>query len=611
MLIRQIRRQEVQLLETIESIREEEYNRLGFSEDDVDAQLVIYRDVLQRWEQSPLFFEERRRSPTVHIPLTVVHLDQPSNLPRSPAEPATASQPSVTNGYTSLNDQLATIHETQSIASHSYASAEELPLLISPNASRRNSVMSASTVNSTQTTTTTLVGSMATITEPLHDIMSEEYEEKVAEWRRCLQDIIDNDKTYFGVDEGVYMPSLILELNTPCEKFATIHLERNDPSQPPKPVEPVPITPEETILQTVRRLRSLSTCSYAGIGKGVSYRSLMSLNKRDTSMSQAVSRMDLGTVADLTIDRERGDRDSSMRAPSPPSTPEINDGQVWRPITEIREETYAELIWQITEEGSDVGQVRCPADVGFLSDGKLIIADTENLRLQIYDQRGRWHANIGAGKIKPRRIAVMPDGQLIITDALGACVKIINLVKEKITTFGKGKALKNTLKSPCAVAITRLGEFVVSDSSNGTVVICRPDGKNTQQFATTFKNPTSIFVDEKGRILVADNWEHCVKVFDSSGQFLFEIAELDGPGSQRLQYPSSVCCDKNGNIYVSEWGKHTVCQFNEDGQFLRYILTRDNEIRHPTGVAVHNGRLVVCEYSDEHSALRLFKLINI
>lgn len=100
-------------------------------------------------------------------------------------------------------------------------------------------------------------------------------------------------------------------------------------------------------------------------------------------------------------------------------------------------------------------------------------------------------------------------------------------------------------------------------------------------------------------------------MFDSSGQFLFEIAELAGPGSQRLHYPSSVCCDRQGNIYVSEWGKHTVCQFDEEGRFVRYVLTRDNDIRHPTGLAVHDNHLVVCEYSDEHSSMRLFRLIHI
>lgn len=523
------------MLESIESIREEEYNRLGFSEDDVDAQLAIYRDVLQRWEQSPLFYEERRQPPTRRNSppspgsgACTAASDGPSGaaISTSTCQPPLSSSGGVlplTNGFVGLpghNEQLATIHETQSIASHTFASsAEELPLIGTPAASRRNSVVSAMTLNSMQTTTTTLGPGCST--EPLCDIMSEEYEEKVAEWKRSLQEIIDNDKTSVGIGDGVAMPALLLELNTLSDKYATVHVDRGD--QPGSRVyeQPMPATPEDTIMQTVRRLRSMSTTSYAGMmGKGsvgLSYRSLMSLSKRDSSVSQAMSRADLGTVADLTIDRD-ATTSGSQRPPSPPSTPDTasDGGQLYRNqiIAEEREESCAELVWEITEEGSAVGQVRCPADVGFLPDGKLIIADTENLRLQIYDQRGRWHANIGAGKIKPRRIAVMPDGQLAITDALGSSVKIINLAKQKITTFGKGKALKNVLKSPCAIAISRSGEFVVSDSTNGTVAICRPDGKNTQQLATVFKNPTSVFVDTKGRILVADNWEHCVKVGD-------------------------------------------------------------------------------------------------
>lgn len=557
LLIRQIRRQEVQLLESIESIREEEYNRLGFSEDDIDAQLVVYRDVLQRWEQSPLFYEERRRPPTtpgrrVSPPVAfqtgstagssvtvVVHAAAAGDngVAAAPLSPHSPGLQPPTNGYglgLGLGEQLATIHETQSINSQVLASsAEELPLLGFADASRRGSASTVHSTHSMQTTTTTLTTIGPACSKERLDIMSEEYEEKVAEWKRCLQDIIDSDRTSASIGDGIAMPALVLEVTTLSDKFATIHVERGGggDQQQQNPYHHVvkacehqstPGTPEDTILQTVRRLRSLSTSSYAGMGSSkqhLSYRSLMSLNKRDTYTASS-SRMDLGTVADLSIDRDSQAAGGVPHYSSPPTPDTANNandsGQTWRSNTLTAEprdqESYAQLVWEITEEGSAVGQVRCPADVGFLADGKLIIADTENLRLQIYDRRGRWHANIGAGKIKPRRMAVMPDGQLAITDALGSCVKIINMSKEKISTFGKGKALKNVLKSPCAIAISRSGEFVISDSTTGTVAICRQDGKSTQQLATVFKNPTSVFVDSKGRILVADNWEHCVKV---------------------------------------------------------------------------------------------------
>ena len=58
------------------------------------------------------------------------------------------------------------------------------------------------------------------------------------------------------------------------------------------------------------------------------------------------------------------------------------------------------------------------------------------------------------------------------------------------------------------------------------VTVCEK-GKGMEQL----NNPLGVTVDNKtGNIYVADQFNHCVKVFDSTGKYLFKFGDNEGDG---------------------------------------------------------------------------------
>jgi len=80
-------------------------------------------------------------------------------------------------------------------------------------------------------------------------------------------------------------------------------------------------------------------------------------------------------------------------------------------------------------------------------------------------------------------------------------------------------------------------------------------------------DPRDIAVDEEGRIYINDFKDNCVKVFDSTGQFVRRIGRKgEGPGE--LIGPSFVDIDARGRLYVVSVRPNRLSVYTTGGQFL-------------------------------------------
>ena len=70
-----------------------------------------------------------------------------------------------------------------------------------------------------------------------------------------------------------------------------------------------------------------------------------------------------------------------------------------------------------------------------------------------------------------------------------------------------------------------------------------------------FDEPFAIGVDLKGKIYIADFYNHRIQVFDKQGGF---IAELGHFGSEPGQFngPTDLAFSPPGNVIVVDWGNH-------------------------------------------------------
>jgi DNA-binding beta-propeller fold protein YncE len=81
--------------------------------------------------------------------------------------------------------------------------------------------------------------------------------------------------------------------------------------------------------------------------------------------------------------------------------------------------------------------------------------------------------------------------------------------------------------------------------------------------------PTSIALDESGKVYVADEWLNRISIFDKDGNFLSKWGK-PGAGNGELNKPAGLAIG-NGTIYVTDSGNHRVQSFTLDGKYLGHF----------------------------------------
>ena len=89
-------------------------------------------------------------------------------------------------------------------------------------------------------------------------------------------------------------------------------------------------------------------------------------------------------------------------------------------------------------------------------------------------------------------------------------------------------------------------------------------GKGMEQL----NNPHGVTVDNRtGNIYIADHDNHCVKVFDSTGKYLFKFG--DNEGEEKMYYPRGVAI--YGDRILITQGNHCILNYQLNGKFVSRI----------------------------------------
>ena len=113
-----------------------------------------------------------------------------------------------------------------------------------------------------------------------------------------------------------------------------------------------------------------------------------------------------------------------------------------------------------------------------------------------------------------------------------------------------------------------------------------------------FHCPYGVAVNDMDEIVVADNWNHCVQVFDSNGNFLRSFGRR-GKNPGEFDYPNGIAIDKDRNIFISEWGNHRVQMFSWEGRYLGSfggMGSLDSQLKCPRGLSLDSaGNIIVAD----------------
>ena len=187
-------------------------------------------------------------------------------------------------------------------------------------------------------------------------------------------------------------------------------------------------------------------------------------------------------------------------------------------------------------------------------EGKILVADSNNKRIQIFGSTYNYVSFIDTSDYTPRWVCCQKGGNIIVS------------------------TYQNTV-----LIFDRNGTICKTFGSMG-------DGKG--EFYKIF----GLCCNSRDEIIAIDNGNHRVQVFDKNGNFLHMFGSR-GNSSNQFNSPTSVCTDWQDNLLVTDQGNNRISIFTPNGYPIQQISC-DN----PTGICLWQERIFV---------LKRYSLINV
>lgn len=230
------------------------------------------------------------------------------------------------------------------------------------------------------------------------------------------------------------------------------------------------------------------------------------------------------------------------------------------------------------EFGVMEGQFTEPSGVAVNAQNDIIVADTNNHRIQIFDKEGRFKFQFGeCGKrdgqlLYPNRVAVVrTSGDIIVTERSPTHqIQIYNQYGQFVRKFGA-----NILQHPRGVTVDNKGRIVVVECKVMRVIIFDQTGQVLQKFGCSkhLEFPNGVVVNDKQEIFISDNRAHCVKVFSYEGVYLRQIG-----GEGITNYPIGVGINATGEILIADnHNNFNLTIFTQDGQLVSAL---ESKVKH-------------------------------
>ena len=145
-----------------------------------------------------------------------------------------------------------------------------------------------------------------------------------------------------------------------------------------------------------------------------------------------------------------------------------------------------------------------------------------------------------------------------------------------VLSFGKEGWGGGMFQNPMGVAVSDGDEIVVTDQLNHRVQVFDSNGTFLRFFghqgvnAGEFNYPIGVAINKDRNIFVADNNNHRIQILSWEGRHLGSFGSKGNLDSQ-LFYPWGLSLDSTGNVIVADTGNKLIKIFTPDGRFVMKI----------------------------------------
>ncbi|CAD6208110.1 GSCOCG00010373001-RA-CDS [Cotesia congregata] len=260
--------------------------------------------------------------------------------------------------------------------------------------------------------------------------------------------------------------------------------------------------------------------------------------------------------------------------------------------------------------GSGAGCFTWPRGLAVGPDNSIVVADSSNHRVQVFDGNGNFvkeFGTYGSGEGEfdcLAGVAVNRIGQFIIADRYNHRIQVLDPSGRFLRAFGSQGTGDGRFNYPWGITTDALGFIYVCDKENHRVQVFQSDGTFVGKFSSCgsgrgqLEHPHYIAVSNTNRVIVSDSNNHRIQIFDVGGRVLTAFGS-EGSDDGQFKFPRGVAVDDQGYIIVADSGNNRIQIFTPDGLFLRAFGnwgSGDAEFKGLEGVAVTSvGNIVVCD----------------
>ncbi|CAD5114233.1 DgyrCDS3375 [Dimorphilus gyrociliatus] len=229
-----------------------------------------------------------------------------------------------------------------------------------------------------------------------------------------------------------------------------------------------------------------------------------------------------------------------------------------------------QIRWKFGQLGPSKSQFNSPHGFCLGVDEEIVVADTNNHRVQIFDKSGEFMYQFGTpgrdeGQLwYPRKVAVIKNmGKFVVCDRGSERSRM--QIFTKTGHFMKKIAIRY-IDIVAGLAIKPDGSIVAVDSVSPTVFVISDNGDLEKWFdcSNYMREPSDIAVNST-EFFVCDFKGHCVVVFNFQGEFQRRI------GCESItNFPNGIDISSSGDILVgdSHGNRFHVAIFQKDGTLI-------------------------------------------
>ncbi|XP_022918024.2 RING finger protein nhl-1 [Onthophagus taurus] len=267
-------------------------------------------------------------------------------------------------------------------------------------------------------------------------------------------------------------------------------------------------------------------------------------------------------------------------------------------------------LFLIGSRGSEPGLFTWPRGVAVGPDNSIVVADSSNHRVQVFDGNGNFLKQFGSygngeGEFDCLAgVAVNRIGQYIIADRYNHRIQVFDPSGRFLRSFGSQGTTDGRFNYPWGITTDALGFIYVCDKENHRIQVFQSDGTFVGKFGSMgnkegqLEHPHYIAVSNTNKVIVSDCNNHRIQIFDINGKVNHAFG-TEGSADGQFKFPRGVAVDDQGYIIVADSGNNRIQIFNPDGTFLRCFGnwgSGEGEFKGLEGIAVSsNGNILVCD----------------